>query len=86
MTGSYGGHGGWQLTQALEVRAGGAGRRFLEEVVLLTVKNEDVRHIIREERGVCKDVVTDRSGICVGTCRWKAWWAWGRGGGCYRWS
>lgn len=51
-----------KLWQAQEVTANpsfGNQEGFLEEVVLLTVKNEDVCQVNREERGVCKDVATD---------------------------
>lgn len=57
----------WQAQKVIEAPKLWKPEGFLEEVALLTVKNEDICQVIREERGVCKDW----SGICVGNCRWR---------------
>ena len=59
----------WQAQKVTANPSFGSREGFLEEVALLTVKNEDICQVIREERGVCKDW----SGICVGNCRWRVW-------------
>lgn len=78
-----------KLWQAQEVTANpGFGNQegFLEEVVLLTVKNENIYHVIREERGVCKDVATDERDL-IGNCRWRVWQGeGGHGRDCYCWG
>ena len=78
-----------KLWQAQEVTANpGFGNQegFLEEVLLLTVKNENIYHVIREERGVCKDVATDERDL-IGNCRWRVWQGeGGHGRDCYCWG
>ena len=52
----------------------------------MTVKNENIYHVIREERGVCKDVATDERDL-IGNCRWRVWQGeGGHGRDCYCWG